>query len=71
METRTTIDRMLALFRKSDVEQDYEPLGTDASTIDGDVRRPALVLPEDDEEPFSWFEYCVFLLLGIAMLWAW
>jgi len=34
------------------------------------VRRPILVVP-DPAEPFSYVEYSVFLLLGIAMLWAW
>lgn len=24
-----------------------------------------------DDPPFSWIEYTVFLILGIAMLWAW
>ncbi len=24
-----------------------------------------------DETPFSWVEYLVFALLGVAMLWAW
>jgi equilibrative nucleoside transporter 1/2/3 len=82
MEPRTTIDKVRALFRKSDAEQTYEPL-SDSSTIDEDVRRPVIFVPEgpheqdaeqdktDEGEPFSWFEYSIFLLLGIAMLWAW
>jgi equilibrative nucleoside transporter 1/2/3 len=77
MEGRTTIDRVRNLFRKSaDVEQEYEPLDGDANTLDEEVRRPVLILPEDEDgggqsEPFSWLEYSIFLLLGIAMLWAW
>ena len=77
MEGRTTINRVRNLFRKSaDVEQEYEPLDGDANTLDEEVRRPVLILPEDEEgggqsEPFSWLEYSIFLLLGIAMLWAW
>ena len=71
METRKTIDRMRAMFGKSNAEQDYEPLETDVSTVDDDIRRPALIRPDDDEEPFSWVEYSIFLMLGIAMLWAW
>jgi equilibrative nucleoside transporter 1/2/3 len=27
--------------------------------------------PSIDDTPFSWLEYGVFLMLGIAMLWAW
>lgn len=42
---------------------------------ENDIRRPVLVVPDDEsfpeEEPFSWLEYSIFLLLGIAMLWAW
>lgn len=26
---------------------------------------------EDDKSSFSWIEYCIFMLLGVAMLWAW
>lgn len=77
MEGRITIDKVRNLFRKSaDVEQEYEPLDSDANTLDEEGRRPVLILPEDEEgggqsEPFSWLEYSIFLLLGIAMLWAW
>jgi hypothetical protein len=80
MDSRTTLDRVRALFNK-DTEQNYEPLSA-ASTLDDDVLRPVLFAadPENDDaeqtkvdegEPFSWFEYSIFLLLGIAMLWAW
>ena len=77
MEARTTLERVRAMFSK-DAEQDYAPL-TDSVTLGGNGFRRD---PEDDDgegeqpgtddgEPFSWFEYCIFLLLGIAMLWAW
>jgi equilibrative nucleoside transporter 1/2/3 len=80
MDSRTTLDRVRALFNK-DNAQNYEPL-SDASTLDDDVLRPVMFTaePENDDayqtktdegEPFSWFEYSIFLLLGIAMLWAW
>jgi equilibrative nucleoside transporter 1/2/3 len=77
MEGRTTIDKVRNLFRKSaDVEQEYEPLDGDANALDEEGRRPVLILPEEEDgvgqsEPFSWLEYSIFLLLGIAMLWAW
>lgn len=62
----TAIDRLRAIFRKSIDDQEYEPLADNEE----EVRRPVLVKP-DDEEPFSYIEYWTFLLLGIAMLWAW
>lgn len=80
MEPRTTIDKVRALFRKSDAEQTYQPLESESSAIDEGVGRPVIFAPDDQEpeqdkadegEPFSWFEYSIFLLLGIAMLWAW
>lgn len=68
----TAIDRLRALFKTSNNEQQYEPLDEDILNGDEDVRRPILIVPEVDEgEEFSWFEYSIFLLLGIAMLWAW
>lgn len=71
-EDTSAIDRLRALFGKSTTEPEYAPVGAEALSEDEDVRRPVFVLPEADEgEPFSWFEYSIFLLLGIAMLWAW
>lgn len=69
------MNRITDLFKKTDNgEQQYEPLESDASFVDEDVRRPVLVVPDLEEsagEPFSWFEYLVFMMLGVAMLWAW
>ena len=77
METRTTLERVRALFSK-DAEQDYAPL-SDSVTLQGDAFRRQTEDSDgevehtkaDDGEPFSWFEYSIFLMLGIAMLWAW
>ncbi|KAL2064676.1 hypothetical protein VTL71DRAFT_3814 [Oculimacula yallundae] len=69
-EDNTAIDRLRTLFKASNNEQQYEPLDSDYAG-DEDVRRPVLIAPEDEGQPFSWFEYSIFLLLGIAMLWAW
>lgn len=60
------MDRLRAIFQQKEPEQEYEPLhsganDTEASSQDG-VKQ---------EIPFSWFEYSVFMLLGVAMLWAW
>jgi equilibrative nucleoside transporter 1/2/3 len=74
------MDRVRSFFKKSDEELDYAEIDTDTdidqdfNDIDDDdemVTRPILVLPEPHAEPFSWFEYSIFVLLGIAMLWAW
>ena len=70
METRTAVDRVRALFRQTRPSQEYERIEDDSN--DEDVRRPVLIIPDKlGEEPFSWFEYSIFVLLGIAMLWAW
>lgn len=50
----------------------YEPLHNDESNVGrgGDAR----VSAEGEERPkapFSWMTYSVFVLLGVAMLWAW
>jgi hypothetical protein len=68
MESRT-VSRVRALFRQQP-SQEYERIEEDPN--DEDVRRPVLVIPDKvGEEPFSWFEYSIFVLLGVAMLWAW
>jgi equilibrative nucleoside transporter 1/2/3 len=70
METRTAVERVRALFRQTRPSQEYERIEDDPN--DEDVRRPVLIIPDKlGGEPFSWFEYSIFVLLGIAMLWAW
>ncbi|KAF2836731.1 hypothetical protein M501DRAFT_959376 [Patellaria atrata CBS 101060] len=44
--------------------QSYEVLDGGSETPDGERI-------EDDRERFSWIDYSIFFLLGIAMLWAW
>ncbi|KAL3424938.1 nucleoside transporter [Phlyctema vagabunda] len=70
MEARTALERIKALFQKSDAE-DYEPLvgGEGGSDSEEDVAMPSSGAKA--EQPFSWFEYTIFMMLGIAMLWAW
>lgn len=51
-------------------QQEYEPLqGHDAERDDESTQEQS----EDGvgAAPFKWAEYAIFLLLGIAMLWAW
>ena len=57
------MDRLSAYFRprRRRPSQAYEPLDDERITSES-VRQ----LP-----PFSWLEYAIFVLLGIAMLWAW
>ncbi|OBT46813.1 hypothetical protein VE00_01904 [Pseudogymnoascus sp. WSF 3629] len=66
------IERLRATLRSQKVRGDeYEQLvgredeegGADDITL-----QEALAL---EEKPFSWVEYSVFLILGVAMLWAW
>ncbi len=85
MDDRTILDRVRNLIRKSDADQDYEAIDTENEGYVEDVRRPILVVSDardrysednDEEgeaqgEPFSWFEYSIFILLGVVMLWAW
>ncbi|KAF2477465.1 uncharacterized protein BDR25DRAFT_274617 [Lindgomyces ingoldianus] len=43
----------------------YEPLEGGSESPDGEP------IPHSKQQPFSWLDYSVFLLLGVAMLWAW
>ncbi|KAH7170424.1 nucleoside transporter-domain-containing protein [Dactylonectria macrodidyma] len=57
-----------ALTRRLSTASEYAPLtGNDEPTaLEGSA-----VLLGQHELPFSWMEYSVFALLGVAMLWAW
>ncbi|KAF2821297.1 hypothetical protein CC86DRAFT_302800 [Ophiobolus disseminans] len=59
------MDRVRKVFGDDTPEQTYEPLeggseGPDGERIEG-----------SGSQIFSWTDYSVFLLLGVAMLWAW
>jgi equilibrative nucleoside transporter 1/2/3 len=65
------IDRLRATLRKPVNGEEYQQLVVqdDEEVGCGDITlQEALAL---EETPFSWVEYVVFLILGIAMLWAW
>ncbi|EXJ89144.1 hypothetical protein A1O3_02208 [Capronia epimyces CBS 606.96] len=64
------MDRIKELFRSS---PDYEPIPRGGERERDRDEEIVHNVPEDDEvaAPFSWIEYGIFLLLGIAMLWAW
>lgn len=71
MVSQTALDKVRSLFRQPDPEPEYAPIDSELDINDEDVSRPDTYLLEQHEEPFSWLEYSIFLLLGIAMLWAW
>jgi len=54
----------------------YEPLEDEEVNVNAREGRDALVTADEEAPrqkiaPFSWMAYSVFLLLGVAMLWAW
>ncbi|KAL0263067.1 hypothetical protein SLS55_002043 [Diplodia seriata] len=53
--------------RLLDRDQPYEPLEGGSETPDG----ATIEDDGEDKAPFSWLDYSIFLLLGVAMLWAW
>lgn len=61
------MDRFRSFFKKREEDQEeYQPLTEESQ--DGEQ------IPGHDEDtyiPFSWIEYSIFALLGVAMLWAW
>ncbi|KAI0180419.1 nucleoside transporter-domain-containing protein [Hypoxylon sp. FL1284] len=62
------MDRFRSLFRKREAdEEEYQPL-TDESQYNNEQH---LEHVGGDQVPFSWIEYGIFTLLGVAMLWAW
>ncbi|KIW78094.1 hypothetical protein Z517_07927 [Fonsecaea pedrosoi CBS 271.37] len=57
----------MGLFRS---RQEYQPIRGDAERDDESIQDGS----DEDvgiQTPFSWVEYAIFLLLGVAMLWAW
>lgn len=59
------MDRIRRLFRDEPFETSYEPLEGGSERPDGER------IEHGTEAKFSWADYSVFLLLGVAMLWAW
>jgi equilibrative nucleoside transporter 1/2/3 len=47
------------------VDASYQPLEGGSEGLDGEpIEHPS-------QQEFSWIDYSIFMLLGIAMLWAW
>ncbi|KAI1268675.1 nucleoside transporter [Xylariaceae sp. FL1019] len=59
------MDRLRAFISNKDQldEQEYQPLNEDGGAPDSQS--------DGHDVPFSWFEYSIFAVLGVAMLWAW
>lgn len=53
------------LFQREEAEQSYAPLEGGSERPDGER------ILDDDQREYSRTDYYVFLLLGVAMLWAW
>jgi solute carrier family 29 (equilibrative nucleoside transporter), member 1/2/3 len=65
------MDRIRGLFnKKSAAEQDYDPL-VEQEPLVADQSSSFLEAESESEAIFSWTEYSIFALLGVAMLWAW
>lgn len=65
---------MMDRFKKFlEPSQAYTPVNNaaDASISDQEDEGSSQTLEENVDAPFSWLEYSIFLLLGVAMLWAW
>ncbi|KAL1390422.1 nucleoside transporter family [Phyllosticta capitalensis] len=57
------MDRVRKMFGQE--EQAYEPLEGGSVAPDGER------IEDEEKRSFTWLEYGIFLLLGVAMLWAW
>lgn len=59
------MDRLRSIFQKREAdEQEYRPLYEDSVALGQES-------DDEHETPFSWVEYGIFVVLGVAMLWAW
>ncbi|KAI5194131.1 hypothetical protein E4T39_08758 [Aureobasidium subglaciale] len=61
--TKQAMDRVRKIWQQQ--EQEYEPI--EGGSIEEEQERQGL----RENTHFSWIEYSIFLLLGVAMLWAW
>ncbi|KAH8673703.1 nucleoside transporter-domain-containing protein [Xylariales sp. PMI_506] len=63
------MDRLRSYFRRKEQGQEYAPLNEAEEPLFGDS--PSARESREHQVPFSWIEYGIFALLGVAMLWAW
>lgn len=69
----STMHQIRNFFRRKPT---YEPIQNEDERFHDDAEgdeesQEASSTLGEEEKPFSWIEYAVFFLLGIAMLWAW
>lgn len=69
------MDRLKSFLQSKKVdEQEYEPLNENPESHEGTSsshQHHQHHHHAPDDVPFSWVEYGIFTLLGVAMLWAW
>lgn len=58
------MERIRRIFEREDAAATYQPLEGGSELPDGEPIATS-------GQPFSWADYSVFVLLGVAMLWAW
>lgn len=64
------MDRIKSMFRPRKVgEEEYAPLAEEDPALAGEDFLEGET--SETEAPFSWIEYSIFVLIGVAMLWAW
>jgi equilibrative nucleoside transporter 1/2/3 len=71
--TSIEMDRLRSMFAPADKadEGEFQPLIEDSETGSLDGSTYTVSDAGVEEVPFSWAEYCIFVLLGVAMLWSW
>jgi len=59
------MERIRRIFENQLGDVSYEPLEGGSERPDGER------IEHGKQDDFSWIDYSVFVLLGVAMLWAW
>jgi len=59
------MERIRRIFENQLGDVSYEPLEGGSERPDGER------IEHSKQDDFSWIDYSVFVLLGVAMLWAW
>ena len=79
----SVMDQIRKMFYKKDhhggaLDSDYAPIADERMPLalededsNGYAASSFLGGESEEEAPFSWFEYSIFALIGVAMLWAW
>ena len=71
------MDKLRGILQKQDGERGGASRGTEYEALvahdneDGESSESTIHGGVAADTPFYWLEYAVFLLLGVAMLWAW